>query len=209
MTSESDNDDSSLRVAPTQTLTETTLPWKRDVEVGPDGSTESVNNYVQRQQEFPSWIENRDYLIHGSPTNTLISRLGSANKRVSAPAVFEIFGDESGLQPNASTLRRSSTSDNDKTLKATATTRVDIDKALSPRENSKTLKAATTRIDMASPRDDDKTLRSTATTRIDIDKVSSPRDVVIQIKINGMSPSKTMLNSEMSDDDCESQATRL
>lgn len=88
-----------------------------------DGSPEP-DNYVQRQQEFPSWIENREYLIHGSPTNTLISRLGSTNKRVSAPAAFDIFAAD-GSRLSHATLRRSSTSDDvEDRLKST---RIDMD----------------------------------------------------------------------------------
>lgn len=129
VTSESDSEDSSIQTVPQQTLTETVLPWKRDVNT--DGSPESVN-YVQRQQAFPTWIENRDYLIHGSPSNTLISRLGSATKRVSAPAVFDIFG-ESPERENVNDLkmRRSSTSDDvEDRFKST---RIDMDKT-SPKD---------------------------------------------------------------------------
>lgn len=110
---------------PPKTLTETTLPWKRDNQ-REDGSVES--DYVQRQQEFPSWIENQDYLIHGSPTNTLISRLGSATKRVSVPAVFDIFVDADRPRLSNmrdSTIRRSITCDDvEDRLK---TTRINID----------------------------------------------------------------------------------
>lgn len=166
ITSESDNEDSSIQTGPPpKTLTESTLPWKRDVQDA-DGSSES--DYVQRQQEFPSWIENQDYLIHGSPTNTLISRLGTTSKRISAPAVFDIFGgnDESRLSNiRDSAIRRSSTSD-------------DVEDRLK-------------------------------STRIDMDNIS-PKDVIIEIKINGKPPSKTMVNGEVDDnEDIESQATRL
>lgn len=132
MTSESDNEDSSIQTAPPpKTLTESTLPWKRDAQESPD------SNYVQRQEEFPSWIENQDYLIHGSPTNTLISRLGSATKRVSAPAVFDIFGSNREEEPRLSKvceteMRRSSTTDDvEDRLK---TTRINVDSDTSPKD---------------------------------------------------------------------------
>ncbi|GIY73568.1 hypothetical protein CEXT_62611 [Caerostris extrusa] len=89
-TSESDNDDTSLRSLPTQTLTELQLPWKRDVETGVGGPHDS-NTYVHRQQEFPSWVDNSEYYSFESPSNTLLSRIGAASKRVSAPSVFDIF----------------------------------------------------------------------------------------------------------------------
>ncbi|XP_054711585.1 Na(+)/H(+) exchanger beta-like [Uloborus diversus] len=92
--SESDNEDSSLPNVIPKTLTELTLPWKRDVETR--GSPENLEpTFVLRQEAFPYWIENSEYLVHGSPTNTLLSRLGNNSKRIRAPAVFDIF-DQSG-----------------------------------------------------------------------------------------------------------------
>ncbi|XP_023244345.1 Na(+)/H(+) exchanger beta-like [Centruroides sculpturatus] len=64
------------------TVTETTLPWKRRDDITED-------ECARIQQEFPSWIDNREYMAYASPTDTLLGKLsGSEEKR---PAVFEIF----------------------------------------------------------------------------------------------------------------------
>ncbi|KFM62764.1 hypothetical protein X975_15782, partial [Stegodyphus mimosarum] len=173
----SDNeDDSSLQNPSQKTLTELTLPWKRDVETGVGGYPDSAN-FVHRQQEFPSWIENRDYLIHGSPTNTLLSRLGNASKRVSAPAVFEIFGQSD--HSSSPSLHRQNSQDS-LCISTTTTRRSSGDSSETNAPLSKS-------------------------TRIDVNKVA-PKDVVIEIKVNGKSPPSSIIHS---DDDIESQATRL
>ncbi|GFU49172.1 hypothetical protein NPIL_261591 [Nephila pilipes] len=133
-TSESDNDDSSLRSIPTKTLTELTLPWKRDVETGVGGSPDS-HTYVHRQQEFPAWVENSEYHIFESPTNTLLSRLGATSKRVSAPSVFDIFGQAETKPYEATAARRysqdsisdTSVSEIQKDNPMSQSTRIDID----------------------------------------------------------------------------------
>ena len=40
------------------------LPWRREDEIGP--------GYSKVQEEFPPWINNKDYLPYASPTNTLM-----------------------------------------------------------------------------------------------------------------------------------------
>ncbi|XP_055940589.1 Na(+)/H(+) exchanger protein 2-like isoform X2 [Argiope bruennichi] len=177
-TSESDNDDS-LRSIPTKTLTELTLPWKRDVETGVGGSPDS-NTFVHRQQEFPAWVENCEYHIFESPTNTLLSRLGASSKRVSAPSVFEIFNQAEAKLPDASTARRNS-------------------------QGSVTI--GTNGIEI---KEDNPTSASNLkSTRIDIDS-NSTKDVVIEIKANGTSQRSKVLRGDLKDeDDMGNQATRL
>nr|XP_015919818.1 sodium/hydrogen exchanger 3 isoform X2 [Parasteatoda tepidariorum] len=170
------NDDSISLSAPSKTLTELTLPWKRDVETGVD----ETEKYVIRQQEFPSWIENRDYHLHSSPTNTLISRLGNNSKRVSAPAVFDIFNDE-----NSQKIANARRSSQDSIYSdATATRRSSSDDSMLP---SSSFKA----------------------TKVNVEPAVT-KDVVIEINVNGKSPPITMLNGKtMDEDNPDSQATRL
>ncbi|XP_067120663.1 Na(+)/H(+) exchanger protein 2-like [Centruroides vittatus] len=59
-----------------------TLPWKRDEDCS-DGKC------VRRQQEFPSWVLNKDYILYSSPTHTFLGNLGKNQKK--SPAIFEIF----------------------------------------------------------------------------------------------------------------------
>ena len=42
------------------------LPWRREDEIGP--------GYSKVQEEFPPWINNKDYLPYASPTNTLMGK---------------------------------------------------------------------------------------------------------------------------------------
>lgn len=59
-----------------------TLPWKRNEDCS-DGKC------VRRQQEFPSWVLNKDYILYSSPTHTFLGNLGKNQKK--SPAIFEIF----------------------------------------------------------------------------------------------------------------------
>ncbi|CAL1289926.1 unnamed protein product [Larinioides sclopetarius] len=177
-TSESDNDDS-LRSIPTKTLTELTLPWKRDVETGVGGSPDS-NTFVHRQQEFPAWVENCEYHIFESPTNTLLSRLGATSKRVSAPSVFEIFNQAETKLPDTSTARRNSQGS--------------VIIGTNGTETKEDNPPSTTNL---------------KSTRIDIDS-NSTKDVVIEIKANGTSQRSKVLRGDLKeDDDLGNQATRL
>ena len=42
------------------------LPWRREDEIGP--------GYSKVQEEFPAWINNKEYLPYASPTNTLMGK---------------------------------------------------------------------------------------------------------------------------------------
>ncbi|XP_064466459.1 sodium/hydrogen exchanger 3-like [Ornithodoros turicata] len=70
------------------TETETTLPWKRDDTSAGVHASVDVENGAVRQREFPSWIDNREYLSYQSPTSTIIGRLDRSRM---TPNVFEIF----------------------------------------------------------------------------------------------------------------------
>lgn len=83
------------------TETETTLPWKRDDvpdAAGVRARCGSGDSGV-RQREFPSWIDNRDYIAYQSPTSTILGRL-DRHKR-STPDVFEVFQLKSSGAPAA------------------------------------------------------------------------------------------------------------
>lgn len=53
------------RVA-TPTATESTLPWKRDDDDDDEGGIQ--------QNEFPSWVTNKDYLAYHSPSATFLGK---------------------------------------------------------------------------------------------------------------------------------------
>lgn len=83
------------------TETETTLPWKRDDvpdAAGVRARCGSGDGGV-RQREFPSWIDNREYIAYQSPTSTILGRL-DRHKR-STPDVFEVFQLKSSGAPAA------------------------------------------------------------------------------------------------------------
>ncbi|KAH8018867.1 hypothetical protein HPB51_013547 [Rhipicephalus microplus] len=83
------------------TETETTLPWKRDDvpdAAGVRARCGSGDGGV-RQREFPSWIDNREYIAYQSPTSTILGRL-DRHKR-STPDVFEVFQLKSSGVPAA------------------------------------------------------------------------------------------------------------
>ncbi|CAN7991057.1 unnamed protein product, partial [Ixodes hexagonus] len=83
------------------TETETTLPWKRDDvpdAAGVRARCGSGDGGV-RQREFPSWIDNRDYISYQSPTSTILGRL-DRHKRAT-PDIFELFQLKPGMNPIA------------------------------------------------------------------------------------------------------------
>lgn len=41
-----------------------TLPWKRD--------EEETDEFPVRQEEFPAWSSNKEYVTYNSPTNTYL-----------------------------------------------------------------------------------------------------------------------------------------
>lgn len=51
----------------TPTATESTLPWKRDDDDDDEGGIQ--------QNEFPSWVTNKDYLAYHSPSATFLGKL--------------------------------------------------------------------------------------------------------------------------------------
>lgn len=63
---------------------------------------EEDQQQVLKQQEFPSWIGNKEYLptSYASPSNTLLQALD--RDRNKAPVVFEIFAGASSQSGNSS-----------------------------------------------------------------------------------------------------------
>lgn len=84
-----------------KTAVEAILPWRRNSSFGnptddpsKTGSGDEEGSMVLRQEEFPPWIGNKDYLPqYASPTNTMLEALdrdrNSSQSRI--PPVFEIF----------------------------------------------------------------------------------------------------------------------
>ncbi|XP_063701853.1 sodium/hydrogen exchanger 3 isoform X2 [Culicoides brevitarsis] len=68
----------------TPTATEKTLPWKRD--------TEGEEEMGIKQNEFPSWVSNKEYLAYHSPSATF---LGGLTKPKAARSVIGLFRRES------------------------------------------------------------------------------------------------------------------
>uniref|UniRef100_A0A336KHH8 Sodium/hydrogen exchanger n=1 Tax=Culicoides sonorensis TaxID=179676 RepID=A0A336KHH8_CULSO len=68
----------------TPTATEKTLPWKRD--------NEGEEEYGIQQNEFPSWVSNKEYLAYHSPSATF---LGGLTKPKAARSVIGLFRRES------------------------------------------------------------------------------------------------------------------
>lgn len=96
--------DSPLPLPPDKlTETETTLPWKRnDVPAGVHATRDGENGAV-RQREFPSWIDNREYLSYQSPTSTIIGRLDRHRRTPNVFDVFELKQHMDGLQEERET----------------------------------------------------------------------------------------------------------
>ncbi|KAG8200344.1 hypothetical protein JTE90_028526 [Oedothorax gibbosus] len=212
-TSESD-DDSYLNSIPTKTLTERTLPWKRDDD-SPDPSS-----YVQ--QEFPSWIENSEYHLFSSPTNTLLSRIGSASaKRAS---LFEVF--DQSQSSNLSSLRRDSTDSTNVLSSNSQETDIDYSDSRGSDVHSRDYSSKNrdsnvySRDSVAQSSTQDCNRRSAddpgfgnepKSTRIDLEPIPNTKDVVIEIKANGTNPHTKMRKGggKLDEEDRGSQATRL
>jgi len=91
------------------TATESTLPWRRSSSKDESSSAQAI-----RQEEFPPWIDNKDYVpYYASPTNTYLGKLdqtkGSGNLNINnnqtqrTPTVYEIFTIvETGENPGRS-----------------------------------------------------------------------------------------------------------
>lgn len=76
---------------PTATEATSTLPWKREEEIGSDG--------VIQQTEFPSWANNKDYLAYNSPSATF---LGGISKPKASKSVIGLFRRESQADSDSS-----------------------------------------------------------------------------------------------------------
>jgi len=68
-----------------QPVTEEVLPWKR----------EGLVDDSQRQREFPSWINNKDYVHYSSPSNTLLGRASTHHD--SPPSIIGYFNKRDSL----------------------------------------------------------------------------------------------------------------
>ncbi|RWS24783.1 sodium/hydrogen exchanger-like protein [Leptotrombidium deliense] len=78
------------------TATESTLPWRR-VSTVYEGA-QSTSGPL-RQEEFPPWITNKEYVVnYSSPSNTLINTLDKNQKK----PVYEIFTISEGTEPKVS-----------------------------------------------------------------------------------------------------------
>jgi len=89
--------------------TESVLPWKRE-----DGAGE-MPVLGLKQREFPSWINNKDYVNYSSPSNTLLGR--ASTHRDSPPTIIGYFnkrdslnflGDDGGWESRGAGSRRNS-----------------------------------------------------------------------------------------------------
>lgn len=70
-----------------QTQTESTLPWRRKSVI--DTGTGRSSGSPIKQQEFPAWIENKDYIPnYASPSSTMLRNSSGSSDR---PSVYEIF----------------------------------------------------------------------------------------------------------------------
>lgn len=74
-------------VLPT-TATESVLPWKRE------DSDVQLPAVAMQQREFPSWINNKDYVNYSSPSNTL---LGRATEHRNSPSIIGYFQKRDSL----------------------------------------------------------------------------------------------------------------
>ncbi|XP_076047716.1 na[+]/H[+] hydrogen exchanger 2 isoform X2 [Oratosquilla oratoria] len=82
------------------TIAEAVLPWKRPED-------EEVCDLPLRQQEFPGWASNKEYVGFNSPSNTFLGGIGGEETR---PNIRDIFGRRSSSSSMGS--RRSSLKDN-------------------------------------------------------------------------------------------------
>lgn len=89
------------------TTTEATLPWRRKSTIDPlatvnaSGSSSS-NSGPLKQSEFPSWIENKDYISnYSSPSNTILRRIDNPKYCEKRPTVYEIFTITENLEDHS------------------------------------------------------------------------------------------------------------
>lgn len=52
----------------TPTATESVLPWKR-------GDDDGSENGAVKQNEFPAWVSNKEYLAYNSPSATFLGKV--------------------------------------------------------------------------------------------------------------------------------------
>ena len=62
---ESSGDEDAVDAGPT--ATEATLPWNRDPE-----RANVVCEAPLKQREFPAWLKNEDYMVHGEPSEAIV-----------------------------------------------------------------------------------------------------------------------------------------
>ncbi|XP_076336569.1 putative Na(+)/H(+) antiporter nhx-9 isoform X2 [Tachypleus tridentatus] len=67
-----------------RTITETTLPWKREEECNDE-------SYIQKQMEFPSWVENTEYNTYTSYSNNVLKRTNSDDEDNNPSDMFTLF----------------------------------------------------------------------------------------------------------------------
>ncbi|XP_013784727.2 uncharacterized protein LOC106468829 [Limulus polyphemus] len=83
------------------TLTETTLPWKRE-----ENCTD--RSCVQKQQEFPPWVENKEYHAYSSLTKTFLGKI-NPNSDIKPPNVFAVFGIEKPIKDEEVNMKNGNT----------------------------------------------------------------------------------------------------
>lgn len=97
-----------------KTAVEAILPWRRNSSFGPTANQENADDntsMVLKQEEFPPWITNKDYLPnnYASPTNTMLQALDRdrQNSCHKIPHVHEIFQASGGPDDQENSSDRS------------------------------------------------------------------------------------------------------
>lgn len=159
--------------------------------------------------------------MFSSPTNTLLSRIGSASaKRTS---LFDVFdksklaslrqdSDDANVECSHDPLaQRNSQDSNGQRSRQDSNVEKnsqDSNVQCSNRHDSITQSSSQNSVVRANRRGSDSSMAKA--TRIDIDSIPSTKDVVIEIKANGTNPhTKMRRGGKMDDEDKGSQATRL
>lgn len=91
-----DFDDDQVKHEPS--AIESTLPWKRK-------EVHEICRPPVKQREFPSWINNKDYVQFGSPAATF---LGDAHNAPDPPSIVSFFHRRESVQSNKSDLAAAS-----------------------------------------------------------------------------------------------------
>lgn len=133
---------SDLPDPPVRTVTETVLPWKRD-----DDS--SASDPAKPQEEFPTWVNNRDYYPgYLSPSPTFLERISDKPFLYNVQTIHESIGEEeeppfdnvniqkSSTEPAAEFRRRSWSQSREKKLYSSSADDFSLSSSDSPRENS-------------------------------------------------------------------------